>query len=82
MEPGKYPIFNVTNAYFTIPQENNGNDEEPDPLDPSEMPQFEFSSASLAESTGGSMVDLGLLFLLNIIFFGTAFSAFLRYDLR
>ncbi len=61
---------------------NDDNQEPPPTLDPNEMPAFEFESASLAEGLSGSMLDLGLLFLLNIIFFGTAFSAFLRYDLR
>ena len=56
--------------------------DKPEPLDPNEMPQFEFSSASLAESVSGTVLDLGLLFLLNIVFFATSFAAFLRYDLR
>lgn len=57
-------------------------EEEPEPLDPNEMPQFEFESASLMQSVSSSVLDLGLLVLLNIVFFGTAFMAFLKYDLR
>ncbi|MFV1884553.1 MAG: ABC transporter permease subunit [Balneola sp.] len=56
--------------------------EEPEYLDPNEMPQFEYAKTSLEEAAGNSMLDMGLLLLFNIIFFGGAFAAFLKYDLR
>lgn len=56
--------------------------EEPEYLDPDEMPQFEFAKTSVGEATANSILDMGLLVLFNIIFFGGAFAAFLRYDLR
>ncbi len=56
--------------------------EEPEYLDPNEMPQFEYSRASLGEVTENSLIDIGLLILFNLLFFGGAFVAFLRYDLR
>lgn len=56
--------------------------EEPETLDPNEMPQFEFSKASLDTTVPNSFLDLGLLILFNLLFFGGAFAAFLKYDLR
>ncbi len=56
--------------------------QQPSSLDPSEMPQFEFSKATVAESAGNSILDFGLLLLFNLLFFGGAFAAFLKYDLR
>ena len=56
--------------------------EEPEYLDPDEMPQFEYAKTSVEEAAGNSILDIGLLLLFNILFFGGAFAAFLRYDLR
>ncbi len=56
--------------------------EEAERLDPNEMPQFEFAKTSFETATANSLPDLGLLVLFNLIFFGGAFAAFLRYDLR
>lgn len=56
--------------------------EEPDYLDPDEMPQFEYKPVSAGVAASTSMPDLGLLILFNILFFGGAFAAFLKYDLR
>lgn len=56
--------------------------EEPEPLDPDEMPQFEFSEATLGGTTTNSSTDLALLILFNLVFFGGAVAAFLKYDLR
>lgn len=63
-----------------ITTDNDG--EEPETLDPNEMPQFEFTSTSFETATSNSLLDIGLLILINLIFFGGAFAAFLRYDLR
>ena len=56
--------------------------EEPEYLDPDEMPSFEYQPVSASVAAGTSMTDLGLLILFNILFFGGAFAAFLKYDLR
>lgn len=57
-------------------------DEGPQNLDPNELPQFEFAKTSFALATANSVLDLGLLILFNLLFFGGAFAAFLKYDLR
>lgn len=57
-------------------------DEEPAKLDPNEMPQFQYAKTSFETATNNSMPDFGLLILFNLLFFGGAFAAFLRYDLR
>lgn len=59
-----------------------GDEEEPEPLDPDELPQFTFESQDISSATQAGMVDLSLLILFNLIFFGGAFRAFLNYDLR
>lgn len=56
--------------------------EEPDPIDPYELPVFEYEGPLTRDLIGGSMIDLGLLALFNVIFFTGAFVAFLRYDVR
>lgn len=56
--------------------------EEPELLDPNEMPQFEFAKATTVTAARNSLLDIGLLILFNLLFFGGAFAAFLRYDLR
>lgn len=60
------------------------NDDEapPEPIDPQEIPAFTFRDASLAESVGAALPDMGILALFNILFFAGAFLAFLRYDVR
>jgi len=61
---------------------NSDQQQQQEPLDPDEVPQFEFNEASLSDTLSASLPDMGLLILLNFLFFGTAFSAFLNYDLR
>ena len=56
--------------------------EEPEYLDPNEIPRFEYKPVSASMATASSMTDLGLLILFNLLFFGGAFAAFLKYDLR
>ncbi len=56
--------------------------QEPEPLDPDEMPRFEFTTQTAGEATTNSVLDLGLLLLFNLLFFGGAFTAFIKYDLR
>jgi len=56
--------------------------EEPEPINPYELPGFEYKPLSLAESFQTAITDIGLLALYNLIFFAGAFLAFNRYDLR
>ena len=51
-------------------------------LDPNEMPEFEFLSQTARTATANSILDIGLLLLFNLLFFGGAFVAFTKYDLR
>ncbi|MCG8373839.1 MAG: ABC transporter permease [Balneolales bacterium] len=62
--------------------DTDGNQEEPDPLDPNDLPQFQFNQGSVATIAGNTLLDFGLLFIFNLVFFGGAFAAFLKYDLR
>ncbi|MFC1476056.1 hypothetical protein ACFLQW_03540, partial [Candidatus Zixiibacteriota bacterium] len=57
-------------------------DGEPEPIDPQELPVFEFQPLGFAPSFEAAVVDLGLLVLGNLVFFGGAFVAFGRYDVR
>jgi hypothetical protein len=59
-----------------------GEEQEPKPIDPHELPEFVYHDLSLREAIQSAMLDIGLLALFNLIFFGGAFAAFLRYDLR
>lgn len=56
--------------------------DQPAPLDPNEMPRFEFPPQTMKEALSNSLLDLGLLALYGLIFFGGTFAAFLNYDLR
>lgn len=56
--------------------------EKPKPIDLSEIPVFTFASEPLGRSWTSALVDVGLLLIFNLLFFGGAFAAFLRYDLR
>lgn len=57
-------------------------EEEPEEIDPYELPVFEYQEPTSKELVGGSLLDIGLLLLFNIVFFAGAFVAFLRYDVR
>ena len=56
--------------------------EKPAPINPYELPEFEYKPISLAKSFQSAITDIGLLALYNFIFFAGAFLAFNRYDLR
>ena len=59
-----------------------GDDVTPTPIDPQEIPVFEYQPPSLGTVFNTSFLDFGLLALFNIIFFAGAYTAFLRYDVR
>ncbi|HSR54061.1 MAG TPA: ABC transporter permease subunit [Acidobacteriota bacterium] len=56
--------------------------EEPEPIDPHEIPPFQFQPPQLETALSSSLLDLGILALFNIVFFAGAFISFQRYDLR
>jgi ABC-type transport system involved in multi-copper enzyme maturation permease subunit len=64
---------------FTI---RNEGDNKPPEINPSELPKFEFKPESLSDSLSASLVDIGLLMLFNLIFFGASYMRFLKFDLR
>jgi hypothetical protein len=51
-------------------------------VDMSEAPKFTDPEYSFSTAIAGSLVDLGLLTLFNILAFVGAFVAFLRFDMR
>jgi hypothetical protein len=48
----------------------------------SEAPKFTDPEYSFGTAIAGSLIDLGLLTLFNILAFVGAFVAFLRFDMR
>lgn len=57
-------------------------EEKPEPIDPTEMPAFEFANDELKVSVASSFPDIGLLIIFNLIFFAGSIFAFARYDVR
>ena len=60
----------------------NDQEEKQKSLNPSELPEYVEQPRSLGDSITASLFDTGLLVVLNALFFGGAFFAFLRFDLR
>ncbi|MDA8019940.1 MAG: ABC transporter permease [Thermoanaerobaculia bacterium] len=54
----------------------------PEPIDPSQLPEFQFDAPPLRTSLAGAAPDLGLLALFALLFYSGAFVSFLRYDVR
>ncbi len=60
-----------------------GDDEEEEkPINPSELPEFEYHPLAITKVLNNAMIDIGLLLSFNIVFFIGAFVGFLRYDVR
>ncbi len=51
-------------------------------IDASEMPRFEVPEQTFSEAIRPSLIDLGILAFFSVTFFGGAFVAFRRYDVR
>ncbi len=60
----------------------NSDSDKPKPIDPTELPGFNFSSAPGDEVMQSAIRDIGLLVLGNLVFFGLSVWSFLRYDVR
>jgi ABC-type transport system involved in multi-copper enzyme maturation permease subunit len=52
------------------------------PIDPHEIPTFEYAQATVGDVAPDGVVDVGVLALFCLVFFGVAHAAFVRYDLR
>lgn len=71
--------MNITGGMFIV-QNNDG--EEPEPIDPRELPEFVYKPEPLRASLAGAVVDIGILAVFNLVFFIGAFVSFTRYDVR
>ena len=60
----------------------DGEEVKPEPINPQELPQFEYHQPDLAQSISSAALDMGLLAFFNLLFFAGAFVSFLRYDVR
>ncbi len=60
----------------------NDGSEEPEPIDPSELPSFEYKPIRTATAINAALPDIGLLALFNFLFFTGAVISFGRYDVR
>lgn len=58
------------------------NEEKPKPIDPNEIPKFDYKKPELAGIMQDATLDFGLLFLFNLIFFAGSYLAFMKYDVR
>ncbi len=56
--------------------------EKPKVIDATELPKFNFQTASITESLETAVVDMGILALFNLLFFAGALFSFTRYDVR
>ena len=52
------------------------------PINPLELPAYQFLQGPVSASLGSLAVDLGALVLFNLVFFVGAFVSFLKYDVR
>ena len=59
-----------------------GEQEEEKPIDPHELPPFEYRPIPFMQTLSQAIPDMGILTLFNVIFFIGAFVGFLRYDVR
>ncbi|MFC1562902.1 ABC transporter permease subunit [candidate division KSB1 bacterium] len=53
-----------------------------DPLDLSDIPNFNYAAAGIGESVLQALIEIIILIFLNIIFFSTTWVSFLRSDVR
>ncbi|MDM7915731.1 MAG: ABC transporter permease [Candidatus Eisenbacteria bacterium] len=60
----------------------NDDGRQPEPIDPRELPEFQYRSETLAEVLPGASPDLALLALFPVLFLAVAVALFHRYDVR
>ncbi len=71
--------MNITGGMFIVDVDDG---EKPDPIDPSELPEFAYAGEPIEVSLASAVVDIGILALFNLVFFIGAFVSFTRYDVR
>ncbi|MDH4034276.1 MAG: ABC transporter permease subunit, partial [candidate division Zixibacteria bacterium] len=74
--------MNVGGRMMVFKVKMDGEEEEEEPIDPNELPAFVYEPPSVPDSLQAATGDMGLLGLLNILFFAASFVAFRRYDAR
>lgn len=72
MNPGGMFVFRMKTS----------SDEKPKPIDPQELPVFQYVPAALGDVLPQALIDIFLLIGFNVILFVVAYVAFLRYDAR
>ena len=72
MNPGGMFVFRIS----------SDSGEKPKPIDPHEMPVFQYVPMSLADVFPQALMDILLLIGFNIALFALAYAGFLRYDAR
>ena len=60
----------------------SGDNDKPAPIDPREIPPFQYRPPAVADVFNRALPDLGLLLLFNMIFFAAAYVSFMKYDVR
>jgi ABC-type transport system involved in multi-copper enzyme maturation permease subunit len=72
MNPGGMFVFRIS----------SDNGEKPKPIDPHELPVFQYAPMALGDVFPQALMDILLLIGFNIALFVLAYVAFLRYDVR
>lgn len=72
----------MTGGFRIVVRTDDEKPPEPEPIDPSLLPEFRFREPPLQASLAGAAPDLGLLALFAMLFYAGAFVSFLRYDVR
>lgn len=67
---------------FRMKRGGDDEQEQEKPINPAELPVFEYHPIPLAKIMNKAMIDIGLLVLFNLMFFIGAFVRFLKYDVR
>lgn len=63
-------------------RQQGGPDQPQSKLDLEGMPQFRYSGESLGNSVKRSIIDIGIMCFMSILFFAGAYWSFARYDVR
>jgi hypothetical protein len=60
----------------------DGEEEQPKPIDPNELPGFQYQEIGLGDAVTDALPDIGLLLVYSLLAFAGSLAAFNRYDLR
>lgn len=74
--------MNLGGFIFRMRRVTDGDEAQEKPIDPNELPAFQYAPARLRDVFDGALFDIGLLIAFNVIFFAAGFVKFLRYDVR